>query len=441
MPRRAPSAGALGYPPAVRHLLTILALAVAACEAPLPVPEGLPARPVLGFDPDQIALLATLTGAERVPADPTNRVADDPAAAALGQALFYADEIGPTFVGCPVCHDPRRAFSGLVTYDGQGGLRLRNPPSLMGSAHQRWFFWDGRADSAWAQARTPLEDPQEVAGDRLYLAHAIRDTPRLRARYEAVFGPLPDLDDLPPRGRPGEDPALAAAWDGLPLETQQAIDRILADAGKALAAYQRRLISTDAPFDRFVTALRAGDAAAAEATLSPSARRGVALFIGPAGCVSCHNGPILSDGGFHHIGLTPDPADGHPEGRAGAVAAVLGDRFNAAGPFSDDAQGPRAARLARLAPHPDDRFAFRTPTLREVARTAPYGHDGRFETLEAIVRYKLDPDDPPDGRRSPLLVPRALDDGQIADLLAFLDALNGAPLDPALLGPPQEDAP
>ena len=128
-----------------------LLAALAACDGPLPVFEGLPveAPPVAGFSPDQIALLATLTGAEDVPPDPTNRVADDPAAAALGQALFFAGEMGPGFVGCPTCHDPRRAFSGLVTYDGQGGLRLRNPPSLMGSAHQRWFFWDGRADSAW----------------------------------------------------------------------------------------------------------------------------------------------------------------------------------------------------------------------------------------------------------------------------------------------------
>lgn len=418
-------------------------IALAACDGPLPVFEGLPveAPPVAGFSADQIALLATLTGAEDVPPDPTNRVADDPAAAALGQALFFADELGPTFAGCPTCHDPRRAFSGLVSYDGQGGLRLRNPPSLMGSAHQRWFFWDGRADSAWAQARTPLEDPEEMAGDRLFVAHAIGDTPRLRARYEAVFGPLPPLDGLPRRGRPGADPALAAAWAGLDGETRFAIDLVLANVGKALSAYTRRLISTDAPFDRFVAALLAGDAAAAEAAMSPEAREGAALFIGAAGCINCHNGPVFSDGGFHHVGLTPDPRDAHPEGRAGAVAAVLADPFNAAGAFSDEPDGPRAARLARLVANPADRFAFRTPTLRNVALTSPYGHDGRFADLEAIVRYKLGPDDPPDGRRSPLLSPRDLDDAQIAALIALLRALTGAPLDPTLLGPPDEALP
>lgn len=416
-----------------------MALALLAGCAPLGEPLPPAEQPIAGFTAEQIALLATLTGAERVPPDPTNRVADEPGAAALGQALFFADELGPTFVRCPVCHDPQRAFSGRVSYDGQGGLRLRNPPSLMGSAHQRWFFWDGRADSHWAQARTPLEDPEEVAGDRLFLAHAIAGTERLRARYEAVFGPLPDLDGLPPRAMPGGDAEQSAAWQRLDAPTRDAIDGVLANTGKALAAYQRRLVSTDAPLDRLIGALLDGDSEGAEAAMSAEARRGARLFVGAAGCVDCHNGPVLSDGGFHDIGLRPDPRDGHPEGRLGAIEAVLGDRFNGAGAFSDAPDGPAARRLERLAPHEADRGAFRTPTLREVARTAPYGHDGRFTTLEAIVRYKLDPDAPPDGLRSPLLVPRALDDEDIAALIAFLHALTGAPLDPALLGPPEGD--
>jgi cytochrome c peroxidase len=124
-------------------------------------------------------------------------------------------------------------------------------------------------------------------------------------------------------------------------------------------------------------------------------------------------------------------------GRAVAIAEVLADRFNAAGPHSDDPGGPRAARLAGLVAGPETLGAFRTPTLRNLALTAPYLHDGRYETLAEVVRYKTTlPDTPAVGALDPALRPYPATAAEIDDLVAFLNALTAPPLDASLTTAP-----
>jgi len=131
------------------------------------------------------------------PPDPTNAVADDPDAARLGHVLFFDERLsGRSRLSCASCHDPGQGFSdGRALSEGVEVL-TRHSPSLWNVAYQRWFFWDGRRDTLWSQALVPLEDPLEHAFTRTGVARAVHDTPRLRTRYEEVFGPLPPLDDV-----------------------------------------------------------------------------------------------------------------------------------------------------------------------------------------------------------------------------------------------------
>jgi cytochrome c peroxidase len=379
------------------------------------------------------------------PADPTNAWAEDPDAARFGQRLFFDSRLSANGeVSCATCHDPALGFAdGLKVGQGLGVLG-RHTPSLWNTAYNRWFFWDGRADTQWAQATKPLEHPKEQGMSRLELAHLLHDDPALRGEYEALFGPLPPLDDearFPPAGRPllasDDDPALLAAWDGMALDDRDAVDGVLANAVKAIAAYERRLIRGDAPFDRYVEGLRTGDESA-RSELPASAVRGMELFLGRARCVECHSGPNFTDNEFHNIGLErrswlPDD-DG---GRAAGIPLLLGDGFNGQGAHSDAPDSAANTKLDHVVLTGDSLGSFKTPSLRNVALSPPYMHGGHFDTLEDVVRFYSELDETVElGHREETLVELDLTEAEIADLVAFLESLTGAEPDPTLLAPP-----
>ena len=161
--------------------------------------------------------------------------------------------------------------------------------------------------------------------------------------------------------------------------------------------------------------------------LTDSERRGLELFFGEAECWECHAGPLLSDGEFHNIG-TPVP-DGLPRdpGRYDGADLVVRDRFNAAGRYSDDPEGSQAIVSRGVRRDPLQWGAFRTPSLRNVARTPPYMHDGSMPDLESVVRFysTLEGAVQLDHHQETVLSPLDLDDRELADLVAFLGALDG----------------
>jgi cytochrome c peroxidase len=377
------------------------------------------------------------------PRDATNAVEEDPLAARLGQALFHDARFSKNgTISCATCHDPARAFA-----DGRARGRglddvPRHTPSLWNVAWNRWFFWDGRKDSLWSQALAPLEDPAEHGGSRLQYAHALAADEHYRAAYARVFGPLPDLSDperFPPRGRPvpgfPEHP-YARAWNGMSARNRDAIDHVFANMGKALAAYQRRIVSSRSPFDVFVEGLRHGDPAR-EAALEPAARRGLRLFLGKARCHTCHDGPTFSDLEFHDDRVPPLDPEAPPDlGRFDGIALVLDDPFNGLGRHSDDPESGRT-RLAYLVRTSHNRREFKTPTLRNVALTPPYMHAGQFARLEDVVRFysTLEGALPPHEEEK-LVEPLGLDEAEQADLVAFLRALSDDELPPDVVGAP-----
>ncbi len=367
---------------------------------------------------------------------PTNRFADNALAALLGQRLFFDARFSANgSVSCASCHAPDLGFSDGKSLSTGLGRTARHSPSLWNVAQQRWFFWDGRADSLWAQAVQPLENPKEMGFDRVSLARTLRGDATLRTEYEKLFGALPDVASWPERAAPGDDGSeLAAAWQRMGAEEQRAASRVAANFGKALEAFERTLVRGNAPFDRFV----AGETTA----LSESARRGWKLFAGRANCRSCHSGPAFTDGEFHNIGIPPlaggkseDPA------RYAGIELLRADPFNSQGEFSDARAGEDALRLETLERTPQAFGEYRTPSLRNVALTAPYMHEGQLKSLADVVRFysTLEGATQVGHHQEQVLQPLNLSSDEAADLVAFLESLTGTPSPNAPLAPPPSE--
>lgn len=357
-----------------------------------------------------------------LPPDPSNAVADDPAAAALGKALFFDTRLSSNGeVACASCHKPDQQFQdGLPVGRGVGIGRRRTMP-IAGSAYSPFLFWDGRKDSQWSQALGPLENSVEHGADRTMVARLIATA--YRPSYEAIFGTLPDLSGLPGHAMPVGDDEKVAAWERLKPAQQDAINRVFVDIGKAIAAFERTIPVPTTRFDTYAAALAAGDAVTADTLLTPQEREGLKLFLGKANCATCHQGPLLTDSAFHNIGLPKqDPAT--DSGRSSAVAVVQGDPFNCLGPFSD-ADGSECGELQFIAADdPKLVGAFRTPSLRNVSQRAPFMHDGQFPTLhDLLVHYNTAP---AAVLGSSELKPLGLGDEEIAALEAFLKTLEGS---------------
>ncbi len=326
------------------------------------------------FDAHQWRIIQKMASPLILPPSPSNLHADDPAAASLGQKLFQdislASDAG---IACASCHRQELGFSdGLPTAKGVA-IGALNTPGLETAAWNRWQFWDGRADSLWSQALGPLENPLETAGNRLHVAHRIRST--YASSYEALFGPLPPLEDgarFPAEGKPGEP-----AYEAMTPDDQSAVTRVFVNVGKSLEAFERTL----RPAPMRLEAYASGDFEA----LTPLERNGLHTYL-TAGCANCHGGPTLSNGAFFDI-LMPSNSPTGPgdRGRIDGVPRLLASPFRADGVYSDDPQA--GALLGTLTAGDELLGQMKTPSLRGVTRTGPWGHGGTFSTLEEVMKH------------------------------------------------------
>ncbi|MEK6320550.1 MAG: cytochrome c peroxidase [Acidobacteriota bacterium] len=322
--------------------------------------------------------------------------ADNPMTAAkveLGRTLFFDARLSADgTVSCASCHDPKRAFTdGRTVAEGIGGRRgIRNSPTLLNAMFSTGQFWDGRAETLEAQAKLPLTNPDEM-GNPSYESVVARLTtiPEYVKRFQEVFG----------------GPITIGGF------------------AKAVAAFERTLISGDSPVDRYV----AGDLNA----LSDWARSGLGLFRGKARCGVCHafnqnfaafaTFPFFTDGNYRNTGVAANFTGFNALARR-AMAASRDESGNAT---LELARHERAAELGRFvfSGNTLDIGAFRTPSLRNIALTGPYFHDGSAATLEDVVRFYLK-----GGNENPnrdwQLEPVALNEGEQRDLVEFLKALT-----------------
>lgn len=372
----------------LRRAAGLLLLALAACTS---APDG-------EWTEAERARIASLS-LDRLPpppADPGNRVADDLRAVALGAALFADPRLSRNGqVACASCHRSDLAFTdGRPLAQGLGTTR-RHTPGLLGVAWSPWLFWDGRADSLWAQALGPLMHEDEQGLDPATLKALLLR--HYREPWEALFGPLAEAD-----------PA-----------------RVAVDAAKAIAAFERQLRPPPGRFDRYAQAVAADDPAAST-LLTAAERRGLKVFLGRGQCLRCHHGPLFTNHGFHNTGLPTRPGTRPDPGRAEGLREVLASAYNCRGPHGDRA-APDCPHLDYARVGADEwRGAFKVPGLREVARTAPYMHDGRFATLAEVIDHydRAVPVHGRDGHSE--LFPLGLSAGERADLAAFLGSLSGA---------------
>lgn len=408
-------------------MLLALALLLAPQAGPVPL------------EPDERRILLQLSPVPEPPRDASNAFESDPAAARLGQAVFFDARFSRDgSVSCATCHQPELSWT-----DGRKlGLGLENLPrhtmTLWNVAWNRWFFWDGRKDTLWSQALAPLEDPREHGTTRLTILHQLASDPGYRRAYGEVFGALPDLAGLPPHGRPvpGEpEHEHQAAWNTLAPERQEELTRAFTHVGKAIAAFERRIVSRAAPFDRFVEGLRDGDPAKL-AALSPSAVRGAQLFVGKANCLFCHDGPNFTDLEFHD-NRVPVGEEGGDPGRKLGIRRLRADPLNSMGPFADDGGVAGKKKVGSLVDDSHGGKLFKTPTLRNVARTAPYMHEGQLATLAEVVHfYSTLEGAAPESGNERLIRVLGLTPEEESDLVAFLESLTDESLPPELQAAP-----
>ena len=353
--------------------------------------------PGLADGTDQLALRRALAPPLGLP--PLAIPADNPMTVeklALGRKLFFDRRlsINGTF-SCAMCHVPEQGYTQdeLATPVGiEGRSARRNAPTILNAAYAQAFFHDGRAASLEAQALEPLVDPKEMGNpSHDHLIARLRAFPDYAGLFERAFGRAADIAAL----------------------TQ------------AVAAWQRTLLSGDTPFDRW----RYGNDKTA---LSPAAKRGFELFVGKAGCVGCHgignDHALFTDHAYHNTGI--GAVRTRERGDALKVEIAPGEYGFVERKDLEAVSEPTEPDFGRfeVTRAPADRWAYKTPSLRNVALTAPYMHDGSLATLAEVVDYYNRGGQPTPGL-DPRIRPLGLAPSEFADLVAFLESLTGANID------------
>jgi cytochrome c peroxidase len=355
--------------------LAAAGLAAEEAQTPPAPPLGLPAVPVPADNPQT------------------------PEKVALGKKLFEDKRFSTTGeVACANCHDAKKAFTDSPLSTSEGIKKLtgtRNAPTVVNAAYFDKQFWDGRSPSLEDQALHPFVNPVEMGlKNHDPILKIVRSDPDYAKGFEAVFG-------------------------------KKGAAVTMTEVTKAIAAFERTQVAGNSPFDRFYFG---GDRDA----LTEAQKRGFELFVNKGRCVSCHvveqTQAVFSDNRFHNVGVginaiqndVPDLATKYIDAKIKAAEVdvkVLTDK--------------RSSELGRFAVTTgfDDLGSFKTPTLRNVAVTAPYMHDGSLKTLEDVMKHYnnggvTNEGDPVNDFLSGGIRPLDLTDSEIKDLVAFMEALT-----------------
>jgi len=335
---------------------------------------------------DQVGFPAVLTASVVPPASPLT-----PATVVLGEELFFDARLsGDGTVACATCHDPARAFTDgrALSVGIQGRVGQRNAPTTLNALYNKTQFWDGRVNTLEQQAALPITNRFEMGSASISDAVSkIASDKDYQAQFTRTFGRAVNEQDLL----------------------------------RAIAAYERTLISFDSPFDHFIT----GDAGA----ISDSAKRGWELFNGKARCNLCHaltdkqrDVTVFTDNDFHNIGI------GIIRHRVGPLAQQA-ERDLAQGHLPDidlAAITSETSVLGRflITKKQGDIASFKTPDLRNILVTGPYFHDGSMQTLWDVVDHYNKGDGLTDPWLDEDIQPLALTEAEIDDVVAFLASLT-----------------
>lgn len=305
-----------------------------------------------------------------------------PAKIELGKKLFFDRRLsGDGTTNCGTCHDPEQGYSdGLeISLNYPTTRNWRNSPTLINVAFQKYLFHDGRASSLEEQALFPMMSAFEMNQNLDFMEEEIRSVPEYVAEFKQVFGD----DDI----------------------TRERV-------AMAIAAFERTLISRDAPLDRFLS----GDTNA----LSPEALKGYEIFTGKGKCTDCHYGFNLVDDRFHALNVQENP-EHLKDPRIAATRRFVAKVYNFK-EFRTLAEDPGRYLITK---DQRDWKAFRTPTLREIAKTTPYMHNGIYATLDEVIDFF----NAGGGNGNTALKPLQLTSVEKYHLKVFLEeGLTGAPI-------------
>ena len=300
------------------------------------------------------------------PIDPTNRFSGLATVERLGARLFHDTRLSANGrVSCATCHRPDYGFTDALPRAQGLDVTDRRSMPIAGSAFSQWLFWDGRSDSLWAQALVPLEDHREHGLTRRDVAELVL----------AHYG-----DEYEQVARSGD-----RGGDKTTHLNDEQVTEVFVNTGKFIAAFVRTIELQPTTFDLFADALILGGASGVERFDSDS-KAGLRLFLGKGQCINCHNGPLFSNGEFHHAGVV-DRGD-VDQGRSAVVGSLLASEFSCASSWSDADETYPCKHFKYL--EMDDRNndqAFKTPSLRGVSGRAPYMHAGQFETLAQVLKH------------------------------------------------------
>ena len=297
----------------------------------------------------------------------------------LGRLLFFDARLSADgSLACVSCHLPDQGWTTNTPLSPAypTNMERRNSQTLINVAYNKALIWDGRAAVLEKQALGPIQNPLHMNQNLDLLVEKLSAIPDYVERFQKVFG-------------------TSVTPDGL---------------GKALAAFERTLVTRNAPFDRYME----GDRQA----MSEEARRGMELFKAKARCILCHNGPNFTDSQFHNLGVPAAPLLAHPFVQASIRFDTKRMKVQEYQQVSED--------LGRylVTKEEKDKGAFKTPTLRNAAQRDPYMHNGVFQSLQDIIDF-YDKGGGSVAGKSPLIQPLGLTPSEKRDLLAFLHALTG----------------
>lgn len=374
----------------------------------------------------------SLSNLPTIPQAPGNKVADNIDAARLGKKLFFDTRLSKNGkVSCASCHAPDKYFTdGLALSQGVGET-ARSAPSLLGVAWSPWQYWDGRKDSLWSQSLGPIEHPNEMAMDRSGFVRKVLSL--YRKEYEKIYGSLKNyrsFKKLPKKASPIGNKKAQKRWQKLSPKKRDQLNRAFTNVGKLFMAYQRQLRFPPSRFDNFIDALQEKDNENYRSILDDNEIQGLRLFMGKANCSSCHNGPLFTNFEFHNIGAPEHDEKRVDLGRYNGVLELVNDEFTCLSRWSDAKDGECEEMKFLKKSGPELVGAFKTPTLRNIAATAPYMQSGQFKNLEEVLAHYNLPKPPYyDREQHPNrphfdILPLRLNDQELEQVIAFLSTLT-----------------
>lgn len=347
-------------------------------------------------------------------------------------------------ISCATCHDPNFGWADSTSRPNNFSLGAdytdRNAPTIFNAAQNTYLLWDGSVDSVWSVMRPAVEGNPHNFG-RAGVAYVICNSASYLASYTAIFGTTDTAAVCAslPVGTPPAAPNLwgktsGAMYTGLSAALRLNVDRIFANYGKAIAAYEKLIVSKNSAFDQWAN----GN----ENAMSVSQKRGLKVFINKGNCVRCHSGPNFSDGSFHNLGVPQNDLIGttYDEGRYSGVTKLLttsttgNGYYNTGSIYNDGA----SSRVSSLSASSSDTGKFKVPTLRSVNKTGPYFHNGSFNSLWDVVNFYNFAGNGGNfpGTKDTILTTRRMNNEEMEDLVTFLMALEGEALSSTLTSKP-----